>query len=129
MRHHRNLFDDMRRDLAAYVAPEAFGSVVDFLHGYDHACQGAVLAGFFEWLMLGGARGGNQGWPGLILNRAFPERLSSPDTPTPTGQAAERHAIDVLFDRLCEFERVRDRPGALREIYVAYNARILARGY
>jgi hypothetical protein len=116
----------MREDPGTYVFPATFTSVVDFIHGYDEASQGAVLGGFFEWLKLGGARGGNEGWPGLILNRAFPERLEDPEAAIPTGPTAERHAIGVLFELLGDFERVRGRPDALREIFVAYDARVAA---
>ena len=124
MKDHRALFDDLRRNTAAYVFPETFASVVNFLSGYDDARECAVLAGFFEWLKVCGARGSTRGWPGLILNLAFPDRLNSPDAPTPTGPEAERRAIDTLFDRLIEFERERCRPDALRDIYVAYDAKM-----
>lgn len=114
MRHHRETIARLRDDAATQVHPMTFFAVVDFVRGYDDAYERVLLGGFFEWLKARGARGGNQGWPGLIEGIAFPKIFSGPDDPDykrPTDTASERRLIDLLFDRLAAFHEERERIG------------------
>ena len=52
MRHHRELFEAVRKYTGMYVYPETYQAVSALVLGYDLACEGGVLEGFREWLQL-----------------------------------------------------------------------------
>lgn len=118
MGHHQELFDRVRKNPGMWVTPVTFDSVANFVVGCDTANDGRLLRGFREWLQLRGARGSNLDWTGLVLNVAFPDSESPLD-----NDAAQRHAIDTLFDLLAEFDEVVSQRDGLLSIYVAFDRR------
>jgi hypothetical protein len=60
-------------------------------------------------------------WSAPVLDAAFPS-AASPQEAVHADPAAERHAIDTLFDLLDEFEKARSRYNGLQEIFLAYQA-------
>ena len=105
MSSHSQLFEKVRKRTGMYVLRETYDSVASFVLGYDAACEGSALAGFQEWLALREPSGANLAWPALVLQIAFPQ-AGDPQQEL-NNPAAERHAIDTLFDLIAAFDQVR----------------------
>ena len=120
MRHHRELFENVRKRTGMYVVPETYEMVTTFIFGYDSAYEGGVLVGFYEWLVLRLGRSSCLGWPGLVLDVAFP-RSKNPSRELSRSAKAQRHAIDTLFTLIDEFDSVRAERDGLKDIYVRYD--------
>jgi hypothetical protein len=102
-----------------YLEEETYAAAAGFVMGYDEACEGGLLAGFREWLILRLGMGSNLAWPALVLHAAFPQ-AESPQAETNSGPKAQRHAIDTLFGLVAEFDDVRAKHDGLRKVYLAY---------
>ena len=101
-----------------YVLDDTYESAAAFVLGYDAACEWGVLMGFREWLVLRIGSGNNLTWPALVLDIAFPE---AEDPQKCLGEpAAERHAIETLFDLIAEFDKVRAQHDGLKKIFLAH---------
>jgi hypothetical protein len=102
-----------------FLVDETYAAASSFVLGYDLACEGGVCVGFREWLVMRVGAGSNLGWPGLVLDVAFPS-MGDPWKALASAEA-HRHAIDTLFSLLAEFdEKVRSRTDGLREVFTAY---------
>src|SRR5262249_12151520 len=119
MRHHRELFENVRRRTGMYLHPETYASVAGFVCGYDAAYARGVLAARREWLAMRRDTGSNLGWSAPALHAAFPKAPSPQEAPL-AGPEAERQAIDTLFDLIAEFDEVRAKRDGLNEIFLAY---------
>jgi hypothetical protein len=102
-----------------YFQRETYAVVAAFVLGYDAACEGGLLAGFREWLIVRLGTGSNLSWSALVLHAAFPD-AASPQDEASVSPAAERHAIDKLFDLLEEFDSTRAKPDGLKDIFLQY---------
>jgi len=121
VRHHRELFENVRKRTGMYVVPETYEMVAAFVFGYDCACEGGLLAGFREWLVLRLDGGANLAWPGLVLDVAFPRSKDRASRELSRSAKAQRHAIDTLFTLIDEFDSVRAERDGLKDIYVRYD--------
>jgi hypothetical protein len=119
-RDHRELFENVRNRTGMYFQQETYAVVAAFLLGYDSACEGGLLAGFREWLVVRLGTGSNLAWSALVLHAAFPN-APSPQQEVLNGPSTERRAIETLFDLLTEFEEVRSQPDGLRKIFGAFD--------
>jgi hypothetical protein len=121
MNQHAQLFENIRKRTGMYTLNDTYESVASFVLGYDAAHEGGTLMGFREWLVLRLDFGDNLGWPALVPHIAFPKakdpwkRLGKP--------AAERHAIETMFDLIAEFDGVRSQHEGLKDIFLAFGAR------
>jgi len=102
-----------------YIQDANYQAVAAFLLGYDTASEGGVLLGFREWLIprVGGRN--NLVWPVLVLYLAFPN-AEDPRVEVVSSAATEKHAIDVLFRLVMEFDDLRRKPNGLRKVYLDY---------
>jgi hypothetical protein len=118
-RHHKEIFESMRKHTGMYVLGETFAEVTAFVDGYDQACEGGTLCGFKEWLVvrLGLKNGANLHWPALILDAAFPGSKDS-RAEVSADSRAQRRAIDTLFDLLPEFDEARSKHDGLKKIFL-----------
>lgn len=121
MRHHQALFDNVRRRTGMYFQQETYAVVAAFVQGYDAACEGGLLAGFREWLVVRLGKASNLGWSALVQHAAFPNAASPQEVLGVNGDA-DRVAIDTLFDLLIEFDRVRERHDGLESVFASYAA-------
>lgn len=119
MKSHAELFEDVRKRTGMYFGEETYEVVAAFVIGYNAACEGGVLSGFREWLVMRVGSGANLAWPALVLDCAFPDSRP-PEEALSAGPEAQRHAIDTLFALLAEFEQEKSRPDGLRRIFVAF---------
>jgi hypothetical protein len=119
MRQHREVFQHLHKHTGMWLSDETYAAAEAFVAGYDAACEGGVLAGFREWLVMRVGSGGNLAWPALVLDLAFPQ-VTSPRDALSEGAKAHRHAIDTLFGLLAEFDEERAKHDGLRRIYAAY---------
>src|SRR5262245_60871731 len=120
MRHHRELFEMVRKRTGMHLPSETFHEVVGFVTGYDYACEGGTLCGFREWLLLRLRSGSNLGWCALVLGAAFPDS-KNPEAELNAGSAAQRHAIDTLFGLIAEFDEARSKYDGLKKIFLEYD--------
>lgn len=120
MRHHRELFQLVRKRTGMYFQHETFAVVVGFVTGYDEAYEGGLLSGFREWLIVRSRSGSNLTWPSLVLHAAFPG-AASPQDELSTDSHKERQAIETLFDLLDEFDAIRSSRNGLQEIFLAHD--------
>lgn len=119
MGQHREIFERVRTRTGMYLWEETYAAASSFVMGYDLACQGGVCVGFREWLVMRVGQGSNLAWPALVLDVAFPSK-GDPEKAL-VGPEAHRHAIDVLFGLLAEFdEQVASKHDGLREVFAAY---------
>jgi len=102
-----------------YLLEERYAVIAAFIQGYDLACEGGLLAGFREWLVVRLMTGSNLGWSALVLHAAFPNS-KSPQTALQADPEGERAAIETLFDLLAEFDEIRKRHDGLMEVFIAY---------
>jgi hypothetical protein len=120
MRQHRELFDDIRTRLGMYVQEETYAAAAALVVGYDLACEGGVLAGFREWLVVRLNEGPNLGWAALVLHAAFPSTKDAQQSVLADPEA-QRHGIDVLFRLLAEYDDVRTRRDGLKDVFLAFD--------
>jgi hypothetical protein len=119
MRHHRELFENVKKRTGMYFQQESYAVVAAFVMGYDEAYEGGLLAGFREWLVLRVGRGENLGWVALVLTAAFPD-AAEPEQEVERSAAAQRHAIDTLFALLAQYDQVRTSPDGLKKTLIEY---------
>lgn len=119
MRQHRELFEKVRKYTGMWLDEETYGSATAFVSGYDAACEGGLLAGFKEWLVVRVGSGTNLAWSALVLHAAFPDH-SSPQEALDPDPRVHRQAIETLFRLLAEFEDARAGSDGLRRIYSAF---------
>ncbi|HEX5141109.1 MAG TPA: hypothetical protein VFX19_09205 [Dehalococcoidia bacterium] len=124
---HRTLFENVKKYTGMYLPEETFPVVAAFLLGYDEACEGGLLAGFREWLVVRLGTGSNLSWPALVLLAAFPG-AESPENELSKNVGAQRHAIDTLFDLVAAFDGERSKQGALKDIFGRYQQWLTERG-
>lgn len=118
MRKHQELFQNVRERTGMYFVEQTYASVSAFVLGFDAACEGGVLTGFREWLVMRVGTGSNLSWPALVLHAAFPDERNPQGAVK--GAPAQRKAIDTLFDLIAEFDETRTKHDGLQEIFVAY---------
>jgi len=116
---HQEVFAKLRKCTGMFVPGQTYAEVVAFVLGYDYACEGGVLVGFREWLAVRLGSGFNLFWSALVLDVTFPS-ATSPQDAVHADPAAERRAIDTLFDLLDEFDKARYRRDGLQNIFLAY---------
>src|SRR5687767_7604818 len=100
---HRELFAKVRERTGMYFQEQTYAVVAAFVLGYDQACEGGVLTGFREWLVMRIGRGSNLTWPPLVLHAAFPESVS-PQEAVHMSPSAQKHAIETLFHLIAQFD-------------------------
>jgi hypothetical protein len=120
MYQHRELFEAIRTRTSMFLPEETYVAVAALILGYDLACEGGVLVGFREWLVVRVDGGSNVGWESLVLYAAFPS-AKDVHKAVRASPKAQRHAIDTLFELLGEYESVRDRQDGLKHIFVAFD--------
>jgi excisionase family DNA binding protein len=99
MANFRDLFQSVRRRPGMYLLrPDSFDDLVSYVNGVDAGSSGALLAGFYEFLLLRLGEQDNLAWPGLVERIAFPGGV-----PRPRSTADEGVAVAALFDLLDEF--------------------------
>jgi hypothetical protein len=96
-----------------------FDTVGAFIQGFDSACNGGVLVGFREWLIVKLEHGNNLVWPELFLRFAFPESDAPSTEELP--KADQKHLIGLLFETIEAFCDERDMIGGLQQIYLRYH--------
>jgi hypothetical protein len=119
---HRDVFEQVRTRTGMYLQEETYATASALVLGYDLACEGGVLAGFREWLLvrIDAASHNNLAWPGLVPHVAFPES-NNPQEAVLASAKTQRHAIDTLFSLLAEYdEKVRSRHDGLRQVFADY---------
>jgi len=121
-RHHKEIFEGLRKHTGMYLLGETFAEVTAFVDGYDQTCEGGTLCGFEEWLVvrLGLKNGANLHWSALILDAAFPGSTDSRGEVSADSRA-QRHAIETLFDLLVEFDEARSKHDGLKKIFLEYD--------
>ncbi|TMQ11948.1 MAG: hypothetical protein E6J90_33000 [Deltaproteobacteria bacterium] len=103
-----------------FLPEETYAAAAAFVLGYDLACEGGVCIGFREWLVMRVGSGSNLSWTGLVLDVAFPTS-KNPNEAVHASAETERHAIDVLFKLLAEYDdEVRSKNEGLSEVFLAY---------
>ena len=124
LRHHRELFEFIRKapHMMVWSGSGTYDGTVNYILGYDHACEGGLLEAFPEWLELCHGRGTDAPWRERVLELAFPGAAVVRDALSESLEA-ERHAIETLIDLIAEFDKVRADRDSLREIYLAYERR------
>ena len=120
MNRYRELFEQVRLRPGMFLPETSFAAAVSFVVGYDLACEGDVLRGFREWLLLrSGGNGWNLSWPGLVRKVVFPDDAVFGE-PTTTPEA-HRRAIDSMFALIAEFDAgVRCKPDGVDELLEAF---------
>jgi hypothetical protein len=118
---HRELFEQVRTRTGMYLQEATYATASALVLGYDLACEGGVLAGFREWLLLriDDINNNNLAWLGLVPHVAFPES-GNPQEAVLASAETQRHAIDTLFSLLAEFDEVRSKHDGLREVFANY---------
>lgn len=127
MYQHRELFEAIRTRTSMFLPEETYTAVAAFILGYDLACEGGVLVGFREWLVVRLDGGSNVGWESLVLYAAFPSAKDVRKS-VHASPKAQRHAIDTLFELLAEYESVRTRQDGLKGIFLAFDRWLHQRG-
>jgi hypothetical protein len=115
----RILFQSVHARTSMYIRDATYGAVVAFVVGYDVASEGGVLIGFREWLIPRVGAGNNLTWQMLVLQLAFPNAVD-PSAAASANTEAEKHAINVLFELIAEFDDSRQAPDGLRTVYLDY---------
>ncbi|WP_437733433.1 hypothetical protein [Sorangium sp. So ce1335] len=113
------LFEKIRSRTGMCLREETYAAASAFVLGYDLAAHGGVLNGFREWLIVRLDTGNNLAWTALVLRAAFPGN-PDPQAAHRSSVATQRHAIDVLFQLIAEFDDYRAKPDGLRKIYFEY---------
>ncbi|HSK01521.1 MAG TPA: hypothetical protein VK932_09780, partial [Kofleriaceae bacterium] len=84
------------------------------------ACEGGVLVGFHEWMVVRLDAGSNLHWSALVLHAAFPS-AKDVHKAVRASPKAQRHAIDTLFELLAEYDDARTKQDGLKAIFLAYD--------
>lgn len=119
MRHHQKLFEQVRQLTSMYLPDTTYYSAVAFVSGYDAACEGGVLEGFREWLVVRLGKGSNLGWPALVLHLAFPDAVS-PQGEQSRSPENEHHAVETLFDLIGDYDKMRLARNGLQKVFAEY---------
>ena len=82
--------------------------VCAWLQGYDDACEGGLLRGFREWLIVMVGTGNNLSWPALVRD-LLKSSCTTPET-----------ELDKLFELVIEF-RTTVNSGGMRQIMIRYH--------
>lgn len=122
MKHHQIVFENIEKRTEMYLRERTFAAVAAFVQGYDAACEGGVLGGFREWIIVNFSLSPNLTWTALIV-----ELSKKGHVPTKDVDDNERE-IQLLFSLFKEFDRVRSDLDGLRRIYVAFDQYMLRRG-
>ncbi len=77
-----------------------------FIDGLDTACNGGVLVGFREWLIVRLGDGNNLAWPELFLRFGFPDSVEARGRGLPA--ADPDRLVNRLFEVFREFFEERD---------------------
>ena len=104
-----------RRPGMYFVGPVSYDTITTYVFGIDEGASGALLTGFYEFLLLKLGEQDNLAWPGLVLRLAFGDT-----PPRPLSEEDEAKAIDFLFDLLDEFLAEIRGPHALRRLFHEY---------
>ena len=120
MHQYRELFEGVRTRTSMYLLDETYAEAAALVLGYDLACEGGVLVGFREWLVVRLDFGSNLHWGALVLHAAFPS-TRDPQQAVAANPKAQRHAIDTLFGLLTEYDQIRTRQDGLKDIFLAYD--------
>ena len=115
----RSLFETLRMRPGMYVQEPTYATLCAFVLGYDLALDGGVLRGFREWLITRLGDANNLAWPALVLRAAFPG-APNPEAEVHSSTASQKQAINVLFELIGEFDRLRAEPDGMRRIFAAY---------
>jgi hypothetical protein len=105
MRQHRALFEAIRARPGMYLPEETYAAAASLVLGYDLACEGGLLVGFREWLVVRVDLGPNLTWHALVLHAAFPSARNAQDAVLASTES-QRHGIDTLFALLAEYDDV-----------------------
>ena len=108
--------DNLRKNPAGYLPEKSFVAVVSFLLGYDASCQGGLLLGFHEWLVVRQNFGDNLHWSATVLFLSFPAAESLDDARMKSREEPDI-AIGTLFDLISEFSGIRQKRNGLQEIF------------
>ena len=119
MRHHQQLFENVRLRPEMNLPDTRYHTAAAFVLGYDAACQGGLLEGFREWLLLRRGAISNRWWPALVLEEAFPS-APSPVDELSRDPRAERQAVEKLFALIREFDALRNEREGLKNIFAAF---------
>ncbi len=119
MRQHVDVFRRIQNGGRRYFFSDpTFEAVVAFVQGYNIACEGALLLGFREWLIVRLDDGLTLIWPDLVLRVAFPD-ARDPRGELSASAEGERRAVNTLWGLFFEFEAVLEQRG-LNSIVWAY---------
>ncbi len=96
---HRQMLRSVRLRPGMYFGGSTlrYDQLVAFVTGVDMGSQGALLAGFREFLILKYDGGSNLWWSALVM------RLRVPDASIPLETEDDQAAVNGLFDLLDEF--------------------------
>jgi len=121
MPNYLELFNAIRQRPGMFLSDEKYEEAAALVFGYDLACEGGVLAGFQEWLVMKLGKGANQHWSALVCNIAFPHE-TDPQEAARATKDTNRLAIETLFNLIAEFDNIRraSREG-LKDIFVAFD--------
>ncbi len=120
MRQYREIFEGVQTRTSMYLPDETYAAAAAFVLGYDIACEGGVLVGFHEWLVVRLDGGSNLHWSALVLDAAFPS-ARDPQRAVNASPKAQRHAIDTLFGLLAQYDDVRAKQDGLKGVFLAYD--------
>jgi hypothetical protein len=120
MHQHRELFEQIRTRTSMFLLEETYAEAAALVLGYDLACEGGVLVGFREWLVVRLDGGSNLSWPALVMQAAFPS-AGDPQRAVIANPKAQRHAIDTLFGLLAEYDDARTKPDGLKGVFLAFD--------
>jgi hypothetical protein len=120
MHQYREIFEGIRTRTSMYLVEETYAAAAALVLGYDLACEGGVLVGFHEWLVVRLDGGSNLHWSALVLDAAFPS-AKDVHKAVRASPKAQRHAIDTLFELLAEFDQVRAKHDGLKDIFLAFD--------
>ncbi len=120
MRQHVEVFRRVQEGGRKYfISYPIFEAVVAFIQGYNMACEGALLLGFREWLIVRLGDGLCLTWPDLVLRVAFPDS-GDPLAELTASAEGERTAVDTVWRLFFEFEAALEERG-LNSIVLAYS--------
>jgi hypothetical protein len=119
MKNFRTVFNAIRLRPGMYLQEPTYDAICALVQGYDLACDGGTLVGFREWLITRLSFGNNLTWSALVLHSAFP-KSSTPHGMCGISPENAKHAIDILFQLIFEFDDTRQKPDGLRRIYSEY---------
>ena len=112
-----NVLYDVFKRPGMHLPTIEFDVLAAFIQGFDTACNGGVLLGFREWMLMKLDSGNNLSWFALAkLLEATRRHLDEIQV------ADERSSVEFLIALLSEFSAERDGPNGLRGIYVRYQA-------